>query len=97
VIVASIKSTSTTSSPRVEPGVAKINEKTTGLELHVPFGGLKDSSTNTYREQGDAGIDFYTQIKTVSLNTRTDSGLAPGSTRIVYYRTGLCSVRSRMR
>jgi len=53
---------------RVESGVAKINEKTTGLELHVPFGGLKDSSTNTYREQGDAGMDFYTQIKTVYLN-----------------------------
>jgi 2,5-dioxopentanoate dehydrogenase len=54
---------------RIESGVAKINEKTTGLELHVPFGGLKDSSTNTYREQGDAGMDFYTQLKTVYLNT----------------------------
>jgi len=49
----------------VESGVAKINEKTTGLELHVPFGGYKQSSTNTYREQGDAGIDFFTSIKTV--------------------------------
>jgi 2,5-dioxopentanoate dehydrogenase len=54
---------------RTEAGVAKVNEKTTGLELHVPFGGLKDSSTNTYREQGDAGLDFFTQIKTVYLNT----------------------------
>jgi aldehyde dehydrogenase (NAD+) len=54
---------------RTESGVAKVNEKTTGLELHVPFGGLKDSSTNTYREQGDAGIDFFTQLKTVYLNT----------------------------
>ncbi|MEF8851148.1 MAG: aldehyde dehydrogenase family protein [Haloarculaceae archaeon] len=53
---------------RTESGVAKVNEKTTGLELHVPFGGLKDSSTNTYREQGDAGLDFFTQIKTVYLN-----------------------------
>jgi len=48
-----------------ESGVAKVNDKTTGLELHVPFGGYKHSSTNTYREQGDAGIDFYTSIKTV--------------------------------
>jgi aldehyde dehydrogenase (NAD+) len=48
-----------------ESGVAKVNDKTTGLELHVPFGGYKRSSTNTYREQGDAGIDFYTSIKTV--------------------------------
>jgi len=52
----------------IESGVAKVNEKTTGLELHVPFGGYKDSSTNTYREQGDAGIDFFTSTKTVYVN-----------------------------
>lgn len=46
-------------------GVVKVNEQTTGLELHVPFGGYKRSSTNTYREQGDAAIDFYTSLKTV--------------------------------
>ena len=51
-----------------ESGVVKINEKTTGLELHVPFGGLKDSSSETYREQGDAGLDFYTISKTVYVN-----------------------------
>ena len=50
---------------RIEAGVAKVNEKTTGLELHVPFGGYKDSSTNTYREQGDAGLEFFTSTKTV--------------------------------
>jgi len=49
----------------IEAGVAKINEKTTGLELHVPFGGFKDSSTETWREQGGAGFDFYTISKTV--------------------------------
>ncbi|MFW6435403.1 MAG: aldehyde dehydrogenase family protein [Halovenus sp.] len=48
-----------------EAGVVKINEKTTGLELHVPFGGVKASSSETYREQGDAGLDFYTISKTV--------------------------------
>ncbi|NHN49458.1 aldehyde dehydrogenase family protein [Halostella sp. JP-L12] len=48
-----------------ESGVVKINEKTTGLELHVPFGGMKASSSETYREQGDAGLDFYTISKTV--------------------------------
>jgi len=51
-----------------ESGVVKINEKTTGLELHVPFGGMKDSSSETYREQGDAGLDFYTISKTVYMN-----------------------------
>lgn len=53
---------------QIESGVAKVNEKTTGLELHVPFGGFKDSSTNTYREQGDAGLDFFSSIKTVYEN-----------------------------
>jgi aldehyde dehydrogenase (NAD+) len=52
----------------VESGVAKINEKTTGLELHVPFGGFKNSSSETWREQGDAGLDFYTIEKTVYEN-----------------------------
>ncbi|SEO89781.1 aldehyde dehydrogenase (NAD+) [Halogranum amylolyticum] len=49
----------------IDAGVAKVNDKTTGLELHVPFGGYKGSSTNTYREQGDAGLDFFSSIKTV--------------------------------
>jgi aldehyde dehydrogenase (NAD+) len=52
----------------IESGVAKINEKTTGLELHVPFGGFKHSSSETWREQGDAGLDFYTIEKTVYEN-----------------------------
>lgn len=51
-----------------EAGVVKTNEKTTGLELHVPFGGMKASSSETYREQGDAGLEFYTISKTVYLN-----------------------------
>jgi len=51
-----------------EAGVAKVNEKTTGLELHVPFGGFKNSSSETWREQGDAGVDFYTIDKTVYEN-----------------------------
>lgn len=53
---------------RIKAGVAKVNEKTTGLELNVPFGGYKESSTNTYREQGDAALDFYTSTKTVYMN-----------------------------
>ena len=52
----------------VDAGVVKVNEKTTGLELHVSFGGMKASSSETYREQGDAGLDFYTISKTVYMN-----------------------------
>ncbi|MFB6360819.1 MAG: aldehyde dehydrogenase family protein, partial [Halobacteriales archaeon] len=52
----------------IDAGVAKVNEKTTGLELHVPFGGMKASSSQTYREQGDDALHFYTTAKTVYLN-----------------------------
>lgn len=52
----------------IEAGIVKINEKTTGVDLHVPFGGFKDSSSETYREQGDAGMDFFTITKTVYVN-----------------------------
>ena len=52
----------------VDAGVVKTNEKTTGLELHVPFGGMKASSSETYREQGDEGLSFYTITKTVYMN-----------------------------
>jgi aldehyde dehydrogenase (NAD+) len=52
----------------IEAGMAKVNEKTTGVELHTPFGGFKRSSSETWREQGDAGLDFYTISKTVYMN-----------------------------
>ena len=52
---------------RVEAGVVKVNEATTGLALQVPFGGFKHSSANTFKEQGPAAIDFYTRTKTVYL------------------------------
>lgn len=52
----------------IETGVVKVNEKTTGLELHVPFGGVKRSSSETWREQGDAALDFYTLSKTVYMS-----------------------------
>ncbi|WP_433432490.1 aldehyde dehydrogenase family protein [Nonomuraea sp. CA-141351] len=48
-------------------GVVKVNRPTTGLDLNVPFGGVKDSSSNTFREQGTAALDFYTWSKTVYL------------------------------
>ncbi len=50
---------------RVEAGVVKINEPTTGLALNAPFGGFKQSSANTFKEQGQAAMDFYTRTKTI--------------------------------
>lgn len=52
---------------RAQVGVVKVNRPTTGLDLNAPFGGVKDSSTNTYREQGPTAMDFYTWVKTVYL------------------------------
>ncbi len=52
---------------RVEAGVVKVNQPTTGLELNMPFGGVKSSSTGTFREQGRTAVDFYTRIKSVYL------------------------------
>lgn len=49
----------------IEAGVVKINEPTTGLALQAPFGGFKNSSANTFKEQGQAAIEFYTRTKTV--------------------------------
>ncbi|MBE0528506.1 MAG: aldehyde dehydrogenase family protein, partial [Thermoleophilia bacterium] len=50
---------------RIEAGVVKVNEPTTGLALQAPFGGFKQSSANTFKEQGPAALDFYTRTKTV--------------------------------
>jgi succinate-semialdehyde dehydrogenase/glutarate-semialdehyde dehydrogenase len=55
-------------SERIEAGVVKVNQISTGLALHVPFGGVKQSSTDTFREQGTAALDFYTRSKTIYLD-----------------------------
>ncbi|MGO4762379.1 aldehyde dehydrogenase family protein [Cupriavidus sp. 2KB_3] len=49
----------------IESGTVKINRTTTGNLVNAPFGGLKRSSTSTFRESGRAGLEFYTQIKTI--------------------------------
>ncbi|MDQ5850577.1 MAG: aldehyde dehydrogenase family protein [Chloroflexota bacterium] len=52
---------------RVEAGLVKVNQPTTGVPLHAPFGGFKQSSSGTFKEQGKTAVDFYTRIKTVSI------------------------------
>jgi aldehyde dehydrogenase (NAD+) len=49
----------------IQAGTVKINRTTTGNLVNAPFGGLKRSSTSTFRESGRSGLEFYTQIKTV--------------------------------
>ena len=49
-------------------GLAMINAPTAGVDYHVPFGGVKESSYG-WREQGPAAIEFYSRTKTVYINT----------------------------
>jgi len=49
----------------IESGTVKINRTTTGNLVNAPFGGLKRSSTSTFRESGRAGLAFFLQTKIV--------------------------------
>lgn len=49
-----------------ESGLVKINQSTTGMAMNAPFGGMKNSSTQTFKEQaGETMMRFYTTDKTV--------------------------------
>jgi aldehyde dehydrogenase (NAD+) len=50
----------------VEAGVVKVNQPTTGMAMNAPFGGMRRSSTQTFKEQaGPSMMQFYTREKTV--------------------------------
>jgi aldehyde dehydrogenase (NAD+) len=51
----------------IEAGLVRINGETAGVEPQAPFGGMKGSSSYS-REQGQAAKEFYTQIKTISID-----------------------------
>jgi acyl-CoA reductase-like NAD-dependent aldehyde dehydrogenase len=53
---------------RIQAGVVKVNQISTGLALQAPFGGVKQSSTDSFKEQGASAVDFYSRIKTVYLD-----------------------------
>lgn len=52
---------------RSEVGLVQINDETGGAEPQAPFGGLKNSGTGS-REQGQAAKEFFTELKTVTIN-----------------------------
>ena len=52
----------------IRAGVVKVNQESAGLEYHVPFGGTKASSSGG-REQGKAAREFYTEWKTVYIDS----------------------------
>src|SRR5918995_692118 len=48
-------------------GITYINAGTTGAEVHLPFGGTKQTG-NGHREAGQAALDFYTEWKSVYID-----------------------------
>ena len=54
----------------IRAGIVKVNQETAGVEYHVPFGGVKESSSGS-REQGKAAREFFTETKTVYMNYPT--------------------------
>src|SRR5277367_4305294 len=48
----------------LEAGITYINAPTIGAEVHLPFGGVKQTG-NGHREGGTGALDFYTTWKSV--------------------------------
>jgi NAD-dependent aldehyde dehydrogenases len=51
---------------RVMTGQVAVNLPTSGWDVHLPFGGFKDSGS-PFKEQGTEGMGFYTRVKTVAM------------------------------
>jgi len=51
----------------LETGITYINAPTIGAEVHIPFGGVKNTG-NGGREAGTTAIDEFTEIKTVCID-----------------------------
>jgi len=54
---------------RADVGQVAVNLPTSGWDVHMPFGGFKDSGSG-HKEQGLEGLDFYRRTKTVAMHTR---------------------------
>ena len=64
---------------RAEAGMVMVNLPSAGVEYHIPFGGMKDSSSG-WREQGPAATQFFTESKTVYMKYSISSGEWSGET-----------------
>ncbi|MEM4331705.1 MAG: aldehyde dehydrogenase family protein [Candidatus Micrarchaeia archaeon] len=52
---------------KMQVGVCYVNGPTFGSEVHLPFGGVKQSG-NGHREVGKAAIDTFTELKTIYID-----------------------------
>src|SRR5205823_3784526 len=48
----------------LQTGITYINAGTTGAEVHLPFGGTKETG-NGHREAGQAALDVFTEWKSI--------------------------------
>jgi alpha-ketoglutaric semialdehyde dehydrogenase len=51
----------------IRTGIVRVNQATSGIEYHVPFGGTK-ASGHGHRELGKAAREFFTETKTVYIS-----------------------------
>jgi acyl-CoA reductase-like NAD-dependent aldehyde dehydrogenase len=54
---------------QADVGQVAVNLPTSGWDVHMPFGGFKDSGSG-HKEQGLDGLDFYRKTKTVAMRSR---------------------------
>jgi len=54
---------------RVEAGCVSINLPTVGWDVHIPFGGFKESGS-AFKEHGLPGLQFYTRVKSVAMKVQ---------------------------
>jgi aldehyde dehydrogenase (NAD+) len=51
---------------RLDAGLVRVNQPTSGVDFHAPFGGEKDSSYGP-REQGKAARELYSSSRTITI------------------------------
>ena len=52
---------------KLDTGITYINSSTIGAEVHLPFGGMKDTG-NGVREAGIVGIEEFSEVKTIYID-----------------------------
>jgi acyl-CoA reductase-like NAD-dependent aldehyde dehydrogenase len=57
----------------VDTGMIRINQPTSGVDFHAPFGGEKQSSFGP-REQGKAAREHYTSTHTITIGPARPGG-----------------------
>ena len=60
----------------LQTGITYINAGTTGAEVHLPFGGMKQTG-NGHREAGQAALDVFTEWKSIYVDYSRQAAARP--------------------